>query len=141
MVVEMVRRYVVGHSFHMLARWLNEQGIPSSRDAQRLRKGKPAVDKGWTPATVSKFLTSPGLAGHVVSGGQPLRDRDGLIVRIDPLIPQEDYERLQAALKDRAYGRRANASRLLRVVYCAFCSSQLYATSAKPSARSEQLFR
>ena len=41
-VVEMVRRYLAGHSLHMLARWLNEQGIPPSRDAQRLRNGKPA---------------------------------------------------------------------------------------------------
>ena len=130
-VVEMVRRYLAGHSFHMLSRWLNEQGIPASRDAQRLRTGKPAKGKGWTPATVQKVLTSPGLAGHVLAQGGPLRDADGLIVRIDPLIPPEDYERLQTALKERAYGRRVNASRLLQVAYCALCSSPLHATPTK----------
>ena len=67
-VVEMVRRYLAGHSFHMLSRWLNEQGIPASRDAQRLRNDKPAKGKGWTPATVQKVLTSPGLVGHVWPG-------------------------------------------------------------------------
>ena len=87
-VVEMVRRYLAGHSFHMLARWLNEAGIPSSRDAQRRRNGKATTDKGWSPATVTKVLTSPGLAGHVLFRGESLRDRDGLIVRIDPLIRQ-----------------------------------------------------
>jgi len=140
-VVEMVRRYLAGHSLHMLARWLNEQGVPPSRDAQRLRTGKPAKGKGWTPATVQKVLTSPGLAGHVVAEGEPLRDRDGLIVRIEPLIPPEDYERLQAGLKDRAYGRRNNASRLLQVAFCALCSSPLHATSAKESASTERVFR
>jgi site-specific DNA recombinase len=140
-VVEMVRRYLAGHSFHMLARWLNEQGVPASHDAQRQRNGKPARGKGWTPATVKKVLTSPGLAGHVLSAGEPLRDRDGLIVYIDPLIPQEDYERLQASLRERAYGRRTNASRLLQVAYCAFCSAPLHATPTKARASSEHVFR
>jgi site-specific DNA recombinase len=140
-VVEMVRRYLAGHSFHMLSRWLNEQGIPASRDAQRLRNDKPAKGKGWTPATVQKVLTSPGLAGHVLAQGEPLRDADGLIVRIDPLILPEDYERLQAALKERAYGRRVNASRLLQVAYCALCSSPLHATPTKTSASAEQVYR
>ena len=140
-VVEMVRRYLAGHSFHMLSHWLNEQGIPASRDAQRLRNDKPAKGKGWTPATVQKVLTSPGLAGHVLAQGEPLRDADGLIVRIDPLIPPEDYERLQTALKERAYGRRVNASRLLQVAYCALCSSPLHATPTKTSASAEQVYR
>ncbi len=122
-VVEMVRRYLSGDSFHMLSRWLNADGIPSSRDAQRLRSGKPTRGEAWTPATVRKLLASPSLAGHVLLGGEPLRDRDGLIVRIDPLIPLEDYERLQTALRDRAYGRRVNASRLLQVAFCAFCQT------------------
>jgi len=128
-VAEMVRRYLAGHSFHMLSRWLNAEGIPSSRDAQRRRGGKPARDKGWTPATVQKVLASPSLAGHILSRGEPLRDSDGLIVSIDPLIPPEDYERLQAALQDRANGRRVNASRLLQVAYCALCSSPLHSTT------------
>jgi site-specific DNA recombinase len=140
-VVEMVRRYLAGDSFHKLSRWLNEKGIPSSRDAQRLRKGKPAADKGWTPATVVKVLASPSLAGQVLSRGEPLRDRDGLIVRIDPLIPQEDFEHLQATLQERAYHRRTNASRLLQVAYCAFCSAPLHATPTKAGASSEHVFR
>jgi DNA invertase Pin-like site-specific DNA recombinase len=130
-IVEMVRRYLSGDSFHMLSRWLNADGIPSSRDAQRLRSSKPTRGETWTPATVRKLLASPSLAGHVLSGGEPLRDRDGLIVSIDPLIPLEDYERLQAALRDRAYGRRVNASRLLQVAFCAFCSSQLHTSTFK----------
>jgi hypothetical protein len=32
-VAEMVRRYRADSSFHMLARWLDAEGIPSSRDA------------------------------------------------------------------------------------------------------------
>ena len=131
-VGEMVHRYLAGESLHMVARWLNGRGIPSSRDAHRLRTGKAARDNGWTAATVQKVLTSPGLGGHIATKDGPLRDRDGLIVRIDPLVPPEDYERLQAALRARANAaRRSNASRLLRVAYCAFCGTQLYATSTR----------
>jgi site-specific DNA recombinase len=140
-VAEIVRRYLAGHSFHMLASWLNEQGIPASRDAQRLRKGKPVKGTGWTPAVVRKILSSPSLAGNVLWKGEPLRDRDGLIVRIDPLVTQVDYERLQVALKERAYGRRTNASKLLQVAYCALCSTQLYATSVKSHADDAKVFR
>jgi DNA invertase Pin-like site-specific DNA recombinase len=140
-VVEMVRRYLAGASFHMLAVWLNQEGIPASRDVQRQRRGKPAKGKGWTTATVRKVLSSPSLIGHVLLNGEPLRDRHGLIVRIDPLIAVEDYERLKAAIKERAYGRRSNASRVLQVAFCALCSSQLYATSTRTSAAATEQYR
>jgi site-specific DNA recombinase len=140
-VVEMVRRYLAGASFRMLAVWLNQEGIPASRDAQRQRKGKPTKGKGWTTATVKKVLSSPSLIGQVLSGGEPLRDRDGLIVSIDPLIPVEDYERLQTAIRERAYGRRSNASRVLQVAFCALCSTQIYATSTKTSAAATEPYR
>jgi site-specific DNA recombinase len=141
-VVEIVRRYLAGHSFNMLALWLNAEGIPTSRDAQRLRKGKPAVDKGWTRSVVQKLLMSPTLAGHVVdNNGEPVRDRDGLIVRIDPLIPEEDFQSLQAAMRDRGYGARSNASRLLQIARCAFCGSQLYATSTTARVGGGEPFR
>lgn len=140
-VIEMAHRYLAGDSFHMLARWLNGACIPSSRDAQRQRKGKPVKDKGWTPATVKKVLASPSLIGHVLSNGEPLRDREGLIVSIDPLLRLEDYERLQTAIKERAYGRRSNGSRVLRVAYCALCSTALHATSTKTSATATHTYR
>ena len=62
---------------------------------------------------------------------EPLRDRDGLIVRIDPEIPEEDCQRLRAELQARSCSRRCreNASWLFGDAYCAFCGSQLYATS------------
>jgi DNA invertase Pin-like site-specific DNA recombinase len=140
-VTEMVGRYLAGHSFHMLANWLNAEGIPASRDAQRRRKGKPTNDKGWSPTTVKKVLSSPSLIGHVLSGGEPLRDREGLIVTIDPLIPLDDYERLQTAIAERAYGRRSNASRVLQVAFCALCSTQLYATSTRTSPGAADRYR
>jgi site-specific DNA recombinase len=140
-VVEMVQRYLAGWSFRMLAGWLNAEGIPASRDAQRLRNGKPTKGKGWTPATVKTILGSPGLIGHVLSEGVPLRDRDGLIVSIDPLISLEDYERLQTAIEEREYGRRSNATRVLRVAYCALCSAPLHATSTRESATATKKYR
>ena len=63
------------------------------------RSGKPSRSEGGPRRRSRKLLASPSLAGHVLPEGEPLRDRDGLIVRIDPLIPPEDYERLQTALR------------------------------------------
>jgi len=127
-VEEMVNRYLDGQSYHQISRWLNESGIPASRDTQRRRSGRAGLDKGWSPATVAKILTSPSLIGRTSSKGQPLRDSDGMLVMLDPLIPVERWERLQAAIEERKYGRREHPSLLLRVAFCA-CGEALYMAS------------
>ena len=48
---------------------------------------------------------------------------------------------VQTALKERAYGRRVNASRLLQVAYCALCSSPLHTTPTRTSAAADQVYR
>jgi hypothetical protein len=90
---------------------------------------------------VQKVLSSPGLGVRCCRQASPCAIVGGLIVRIDPLLPPEDYERLQMALKERAYSRRSNALRLLQVAYCALCASPLHATPTKPSADAERVFR
>src|SRR5258708_5395276 len=119
-----------GQSLHQISRWLNESGIPASRDTQRRRSGKADQDKGWSPTTVSKMLTSRALIGQTLSKGQPLRDTDGLLVVLDPLIPVERWEQLQVAIKERSYGRREHPSLLLRVAFCA-CGQALYMSTSR----------
>jgi DNA invertase Pin-like site-specific DNA recombinase len=125
-VIEMVKRYLNGESFHMIARWLNDEKIPTSRDAQRNRNGRGKATKGWTPATVQKLLFSPNLKGQVMRAGEPLRDKDGLAVTITPLIPDSDYAELHEALEGRRYARRSNASKLLGIAACTICGAPLY---------------
>jgi site-specific DNA recombinase len=142
-VEEMVARYLDGHSLHALADWLNEARIPQSRDAQRLRKGQAAQGKAWTPSIVRRILSSPVLVGRVMVKGEPLRDADGMQVRITPLIPEADYQRLQAELKERAYSHRSNASRLLDVSFCALCGAKYYVTtvaSKRPDGTKEYVY-
>lgn len=144
-VFEMVRRYLSRGSFHSIADWLNAEGMPQSRDAQRIRRAllhaqetgeePPQPEqlirgKGWTAATVRKLLASPTLGGLLPDGeGGFRRGDDLLVVRIDPLIPEADYQRLQVALRGRAYAGRINASKLLRVAFCFLCSSPMHVIS------------
>lgn len=147
-VQEMVARYLNGQSFHMISRWLNDQKIPASRDAQRIRAGrqidagerlrsaKPPNRNGWSPATVRKVLSSPTLSGKVLrADGEPVRDSDGLIVTISPLIPASDYARLHEDLASRRYTRRSNASKLLDIASCAWCGAPLYITTTYHKGR------
>jgi site-specific DNA recombinase len=130
-VIGMVSRFVAGSSTQMIADWLNAEKVLASRDAQRKReaerKGKEPVLKGtrWTHSMVARVLRSPGLGGLVLSGGDLRRDGDGMLVRLDPLIPEDLHTRLRAALEDRSY-RRRNASKLRGVAFCFLCGEPMY---------------
>jgi site-specific DNA recombinase len=152
-VREMVRRFLGGESFRSIARWLNAEGYPPSRDIQRLRREAqharesgqeppPEVinGKGWSAQAVRKVLSSPSLGGYISSHGELRRDADNVAIRIDPLIPDEDYERLQADLRDRGYSRQCNASSLLGVARCAMCASPLYQTVTRAGTSREHRY-
>lgn len=130
-VREMVGRYLAGESFHQIKDWLNKEKVPASRDALRQRSGKPLNGKPWTSSPVRRVLSSPHLVGHLAtSSGEPVRDEDGIAVTITPLLDEDTYAKLQAALRDRAYNRRVNASRLLGVASCT-CGAPLYVSVTK----------
>jgi len=144
-VFQMVRKYLAGDAYGPIADWLNAEGIPQSRDVQRIRRAllhakesgqeppAPAQiikGKGWTVNGVRQVLTSPTIGGLLPdSDGGLRRDADNLVVRIDPLIPAEDYERLRLALRDRAYASRVNTSNLSSVAYCFLCSAPMHITA------------
>ncbi len=139
---EIARRYVAGESFHTIAARMLELGVPMPRDTQRVRNGKAPVGKGWTAATVRTVLSSPGLGGLLPTGKDLRRDADNVLIHIDPLLPPELYEQLQQALQGRAYGRNVNASGLLGVAFCFFCSAPLYGTSHRnPSGNLTRSYR
>lgn len=84
-----------------------------------------------TAGGVKRILSSPVLTGHVIVSGEPLRDADGVLVKIPPLIPEADFHRLRAELAERGYTHRLNASKLLGVAYCALCGGKLYITATR----------
>ena len=142
----MVKHYVDGWSYAMIAQWLEQERVPPSRDVQRLRHaaqkaletGEPMPPrediikgKGWTPAVVGKILRSPSLGGFIPTGDEIRRDADNIAIRAVPMIPPDDYQRLQEALRKRSQ-RRVNASALIGITRCLLCLSPMHVMPGRP---------
>ncbi len=114
---EMADMAINGASNGMIARWLNSEGITTTRGNE------------WNDEVVRKVLLSPGLAGYAVSGGSRIHDEDGNPVRItdDPVLDEDAWRKLQAALYSRRQKNRrerVGGHMLLRVLYCWDCSDK-----------------
>ncbi len=129
-VSEMAERALAGVSMRQIALWLNETGIPTSRDVVRLRQGNPAKGSQWTTEAVRSVFNSPAIAGMHARDGKPLRDADGLIVdRCPAIIDHDTWERLTLAIAGSPHGaHRVDANPLLRVAHCALDGAPLYTT-------------
>lgn len=137
----MVQQRIDGKAFKAIARELNERGVVSARHGVS-RKGnlQPGT---WRETSVRKQLTSPRLLGQVVEmkgatgvRGTPgykrgtvvtvRRDKDGqpIMFTDDPIIDQDTWELLQAAIKSGSNARGLPQSRhmLYRVLFCRNCS-------------------
>lgn len=141
-VAKMADMLLAHQSLNMIARWLNDSGVPTSRNLVRLRNGKPAKPAKWQGTTVRKILGSQAVLGATVDQhGEPLRDDSGAVIyRADPLITREKFERLQAILGKNTAGPRVNSSPLLQVIFCGDCMeagrvSPLYVTITKSAGK------
>ncbi|MFZ3548590.1 recombinase family protein [Streptomyces sp. 4.24] len=129
-----------GWSMSRLCRDWNERGVLTSQDYQRSVNGdegkagvKTAI-KGtrWTTSTLGKMLKKPTLRGIAMHKGEPLLC-DGVPVRwADPILSDEEFAKLQAAVtalgRHRA-GIKSNASPMAGVLYCP-CGRKMYENSS-----------
>ncbi len=152
-VREAVARVIGGESLFSVTADFNRRGLPTPRDYQRIQAGKPtgkpkrdasgAVVTGldgeperepvsWQTSSLLVILRSEALIGRVRHFGKTVRGADGrVVVRAEPLISVDDWERLQAVLSDPARHRRAkrrvnDPALLLRVVDCVICHRPVY---------------
>ena len=137
-VLEMAERFLGGESLRMIAVWLNETGVPTSRNLARRRAGKPERASEWKAQNVRSIFESPALTGVMVADGDILRGTDGMpIQRCAPIISHDMHaqilEKLQAN-SDRS-GPRSNSSPLRRVAFCGSCGSVMHASSVKSGGR------
>lgn len=97
--------------------------------------GMPArqigIREGTTGHRVLAILRNPGLRGFVMHLGKPVRLPDGTLVRREPVLDDETWARLQAALDAQGKGngmrRQTGAEALLyRVARCGKCRAPLY---------------
>jgi len=90
------------------------------------------------PSTVLSILRNPSLRGYVMHAGQPVREEDGLPVTRTPILDDDTWGRLQAALDRQARprsGTRSDGSLLLGVLHCGTCGARLYYGTRAEGAR------
>jgi DNA invertase Pin-like site-specific DNA recombinase len=119
----------------------NEREVLTSQDYQRsvnAAENKAGVKthlKGtkWSTATLGKILKKPTLKGIAMHKGEALL-RDGIPVRwADPILSDEEFDRLQLAVKELGKfrsGIKSNASPMTGVLYCS-CGMKMYENSSK----------
>ncbi|GAA3638598.1 recombinase family protein [Streptomyces chitinivorans] len=129
-----VKRVIEGHTLSAEVDRLNAEGILSPADWRKAQRGQlppPAPGySAWSYSPLYEHLRSPVLRGYRVQGKRSerrvVRDSEGQPIRVGPpLVDDETWARLQAAL-DRAASTprrpRKKASLLLHVAYCAVCT-------------------
>lgn len=136
----MTEKVVAGSTPGTVARLLNERKIPTTRDIQNAFFKRPVKGYKWTRASVYAILRSDLIRGYVLhytkeDRDHPIRavDDEGNWVRREPLIDDELWFKLQAALdacsKPRS-GVRTMGSMLLRVAFCGYCGGPLHGTTS-----------
>ena len=88
----------------------------------------------WSPDSLRSILRNPALKGYTVSKGQLVRGPDGLPVRREPILSDETWHAVQAALDSastRTSGVRRGASLLLRIAFCGQCGEPVYLSESR----------
>ncbi|MFC9181400.1 recombinase family protein [Streptomyces globisporus] len=145
---EIVRRIVEdGDAINAVCRWLNEERVPSSMDAQRIRAGKEPKGALWRVGNLTKMLRSHTLLGRVEMTEEVtlpdgtkekrtrlVRDPEGLpLQRAEPILSKGEWDALQAKLTENSRphsAHRYDRSPLLRVAFCT-CGRALYRNSGR----------
>ena len=147
-VEQMALAIVSGKSARAIALDLNERGIPTGRGVQ----GKSPEKKFfWKGVQVTRLLRSEQIRGYVMhyapeNPATPVRvvGEDGEFVRREPLISDELWFKVQAALDATARpksGIRFGASLLLQVGFCGYCGGALHRTYADRRGKEYRYYR
>lgn len=133
-----VRRVLDGDRFTKIISDLNQRGVPTPTDRQKILSGREPVGTRWSMAPFTAMLTSPTLIGLAVHrgggkhGGPPaiVYGPDDLpIQRAEPLITEDDFRSVQHVLSERKHKRTRSSETnalLLQVIFCAVCDRPMY---------------
>src|SRR5690606_8534993 len=155
---EVVERVLSGEPLRSVAHDLNGRGLLTPKDRFAEHQGRPVKGYEWHPAGLKRSLSSPTLLGQVVTRepltdehGKPLRDARGKkqfgpgivvraddgspVVRSEPVLTREVFERVQAELagrENRKEPTKRSSGLLLRVIYCGVCGRPAYRLKGGP---------
>jgi DNA invertase Pin-like site-specific DNA recombinase len=147
---------IPGKSLAAIARGLNDDGIPSSRDHWSLKKGRKTGGKtggkagetvvrgrfAWRHGAIKELLTSVRLLGWKTQDNDPVRDSEGrpVMATTEPILTREEFDVIGAALTERAVDNKKadrvdTVALLLGVIHCEACGERMYLH--RPSANSK----
>jgi site-specific DNA recombinase len=107
----MVERALKGDSLASIGAWLESEGIP------------PVQGGIWSPKSISQILRNPALMGRRTTS------KGKTILRFDPIIDTETFNRLQVKLDSNPKRRGAvsgDPAMLTGVIYCAKCGGVMH---------------
>ncbi|WP_211833346.1 recombinase family protein [Streptomyces asiaticus] len=136
-IVEMVGLGIAGEAYTAIQEHLDAHKVITPKN-HRARLAKPPrkhdPESRWRDTTVRDILLSPALRGYLVrEDGTVVRDsKGGPVMQGEPLIDDETWFRLQAALKERSspnagVSKRKDAHPLLGIIECDECDHNMYA--------------
>jgi DNA invertase Pin-like site-specific DNA recombinase len=150
-------RQIPPKSLAAIARGLNADGIPSSRDHWSLKKGRETGGKtggkagetvvrgrfAWRHGAIKELLTSERLLGWKITDNNPVRDGDGapVMATAEPILTREEFDVIGAALAERSVDNKKpdrvdTVALLLRVILCEGCGERMYLHRPSPNSKS-----
>jgi site-specific DNA recombinase len=132
-------------SLGAIAKDWNARGILTALDhmrsvnAQEGRIGVKTNVKGtkWATSTMTAVLTKKSIMGYAMHRGEPII-RHGLpVVWADPLLTEDEWEKLQEVMDKRARGKggpKRTATHLAGVAFCR-CGEPLYSNTSRRKLR------
>jgi site-specific DNA recombinase len=141
-VREMASRLLAGESLNAVARWLNDESVPTSRNIVRARGKKAARESRWTSTSVRKILAGRGILGEVTANGKPVHDETGhVVIRCEPIIDHATWTRVQEMLARNKSAPRVDASPLLGIATCGVCGAAMYVAKVKSGSKVYRYYR
>ncbi|MGW8877172.1 recombinase family protein [Streptomyces mirabilis] len=154
---------VPGKSLAAIARGLNDDGIPSSRDHWSLKKGRETGGKtggkagetvvrgrfAWRHGAIKELLTSERLLGWKVTDGKPVRvgsEGAPVMATAEPILTREEFDAIGAVLAERSVDNKKpdrvdTVALLLRVIHCEGCGERMYlhrpSSTSKSTSKTE----
>jgi len=116
-VRRIVQQIIEGQPVLAVVDQLNSDGVKAPKAAR------------WNTKTVWNLVTSKTLLGHATYEGKTVRDNRGVpVLNAAPLLPQDEWDRLQVAVEKRKItpSRVRKTSPLLGVLLCYKCGSPLH---------------
>jgi site-specific DNA recombinase len=141
----MAEDILAGNGPSYVARWLNAENIPTSKDIVRIRTDKEPKGHKWNHTGVQQILRSRAICGITEVNGEVVRGDDGLPIRFaEPIIDDHTWRRVQDALDGISKPlkiQRKDSPWLVGLAECTVCGKPLYSNRQTVKGKTYEYLR